>query len=130
MKNLVHPSVTSSLKDYDNEKIKRFIEILQSRGNQLMVLKDKKYGGSWQKDGKIGAFLNLKRKMDRVLEGYKTGEIFEVEGSETTIDSVVDMLKYGEMYLSLLYFKAEEIGDDKTIAKFNEYFNRIENNEI
>lgn len=88
------------LKDYDSEKVAEFMESDFKQRLELFIEKDASYGGSWQKDGLNGAFLNLKRKWDRLEHIFKKGKLFETS-VENTEDTLKDLSNYATMFLFL-----------------------------
>ena len=77
------------------------IEKIERVCKQIMVAKDKDYGGSWQKDGLLSAHLNLKRKFDRLHNLFMSGFDTEV-GDETVLDTLIDLRNYTTLYLKFL----------------------------
>ncbi|MCV6900736.1 hypothetical protein OE165_27265, partial [Escherichia coli] len=76
---------------------------------ELFQQKDAGYGGSWQKDGLNGAFLNLKRKWDRLEHIFKKGELFEESSVENIDDTMMDLENYAAMFSYLLIQKRQEL---------------------
>lgn len=111
--------LTESLEHYDFNNIYEAIKTVAKDRWNLMKEKDRSYGGSWQQDGFLGAFINLKRKIDRLLNHYKSGDIFSPLSSssdgEQIIDTFVDMINYAEMNIAFL------ILDSKTKEEFERF---------
>lgn len=76
----------------------------------LLLQKDKEYGGSWQRRGGVGAYMMLVRKSDRLEEQVKNEyryDIFEActdetKASESLVDTLKDQVGYGLLILSEL----------------------------
>jgi hypothetical protein len=91
---------------YSSEEALRTIEAMQGQRLGLMEAKDKQYGGSWQKDGLMGAFMNTKRKIDRILSQWESGAILEPNDTadgDTILDTIEDTIAYLELYTFLLF---------------------------
>ena len=100
------------LPEYDSKQMLTVIERLMASGRTLFTEKDAQYGGSWQKDGLIGAFLNLKRKMDRLLNKWSNGELLGLDEDstrESITDTFVDMNNYSYMMLGLMFLKSKDV---------------------
>ena len=95
------------LKEYDSEKVAEFMQRDFEQRLELFKEKDAGYGGSWQKDGLNGAFLNLKRKWDRLEHIFKSGKLFD-ESIETVDDTLRDLENYSAMFLYLYTIKFKE----------------------
>ena len=100
------------LKNYNAAQIKQIALEMQESRNKTFIAKD---NGSWQKDGIVGAWLNLKRKIDTALEKSSNGDV-------STFQALSDMIKAAEMYTALLYLKAVQASDDATAVRFHETF--------
>lgn len=97
------------LKEYDSEKVAKFMKDDFIQRLELFQQKDAGYGGSWQKDGLNGAFLNLKRKWDRLEHIFKKGELFEESSVENIDDTMMDLENYAAMFSYLLIQKRQEL---------------------
>lgn len=98
--------LTEAAKYYDVEDIIAFLH--QDLGERIALIeeKDKHYGGSWQNNGLIGAFLNLKRKFDR-LENIIIESGFDIDSEESIEDTFKDLSNYAAM-LHWLYNKKRQ----------------------
>lgn len=106
------------MEDYDSESLIKFVENYNQHKVKVMREKDRQYGGSWQKDGAIGAYLNLKRKMDRILNKFTQGTLFNFDtdsAGENNIDTFLDMENYSSMLLGYLFLSCK---DQKTFDHF------------
>ena len=98
------------LKNYNTNKMYAIISEMSEVSLQLFEAKDKNYNGSWQQDGEIGAFLNLKRKIDRLLNFWKNGRIFNLsddETGETVLDTYMDLVNYALLNMALMFLKCK-----------------------
>lgn len=96
--------------NYDSKAIEVFMSLQSEDRRLLFGEKDKQYGGSWQKDGQIGAFLNLKRKMDRVLQKWQDGSLFDMSEDsvgENNLDTLMDMDNYSQMLQGLMFLNCK-----------------------
>lgn len=110
------------LENYDSSELRKWMEEHNHKRVEIFTLKDAAYGGSWQKDGLVGAYLNLKRKWDRLSNLFQTGELFDLspknlkEMQETVNDTLLDLENYSAMFNWLLDKKREELKKKKTVA--------------
>ena len=85
------------IESYNPEDVWAFMNHYNNAKVLLFLEKDKAYGGSWMKDGAVGAFMNLKRKMDRVVTQFKNGRLFSFSKDstgETSVDTFMDLENY------------------------------------
>lgn len=101
------------VKEYDSSAVVEFLEKDFEQRHELFIEKDTAYGGSWQKDGLNGAFLNLKRKWDRAEHLFKTGQLFD-QSEETIVDTLQDLQNYAAMF-QWLYLQKLELIKEKPI---------------
>lgn len=102
------------IENYNLNEMIEFVKIVNEANLELMRLKDESYGGSWQKDGFIGAFLNLKRKIHRLLEMFSSGKLFsmrEDSGGDNALDTFCDLSNYNSMNIFLLFKGCESESD-------------------
>jgi hypothetical protein len=104
------------LKEYDSEKVAEFMQRDFEQRLELFEQKDAGYGGSWQKDGLNGAFLNLKRKWDRLEHIFKSDKLFE-DYVETVEDTLKDLENYAGMFFYLYTMKLKQYQENLTKAK-------------
>lgn len=100
-----------ALENYDSAKFAAFLTQYNNDKIDLYKEKDATYGGSWQKDGLVSAFLNLKRKIDRLINMWQNGDIFNFGGKgESILDTFQDMENYSALCVGFIIFsiKSEE----------------------
>lgn len=106
--NMNFKELLKGIENYDAKDIVKFMDIHHSVKKRIFKLKDKNYGGSWQQDGLLGAFLNWKRKIDRLLNMFKSGILFDSVSNisnETVNDTLLDCENYNTLFLYLMFRK-------------------------
>ena len=108
------------IENYNAEEFAKVMLIMAEERVSLYKEKDKQYGGSWMKDGGLGAYLNLKRKIDRILTRFKRGTLFSWESDRTgeaTLDTLMDLSNYSDMFMGLLFFKISSMQEFKMFTR-------------
>ena len=105
--------ITKGIDKYDTAELVKWMEEDLQRRLELLKDKDKHYGGSWQKDGMLGAYINLKRKIDRIQHMFLKGTIFDFDDSleENIYDTLQDLQNYTAMFSWLREKKKNEQKD-------------------
>lgn len=97
--------------EYNSDDMRAFLERWNNARLDLFVEKDKSYGGSWMQDGVLGAYYNLKRKMDRIITRFRHGKLFDASNdttNESNIDTFMDLENYSSMNIGFMFFTADE----------------------
>ena len=68
----------------------------------FQAAKDAAYGGSWAKRGELGVFINMMRSSDRLARLVPRAVAGEEAACVELVDSLVDQVCYGLMWLSLI----------------------------
>lgn len=98
------------LEDYKTEEVFDFLVAENDDCEKLFLSKDLHYQGSWQKNGAISGFLNVKRKFDRLEAAFNSGSLFSPDGmgEETINDTLKDLAVYSNLLNYFLTKKKEE----------------------
>ena len=80
------------------------IDDVVARDVDTLRVKDKEYGGSWQRRGGTGAFMMAARKFDRLEESVKKHgyDIFRAIEQDTRAEGVLDDIRDLRAYLTLI----------------------------
>lgn len=103
-KNIMKP-----IKDYNSETMLLFLKAWTKAKTELYIEKDRQYGGSWQTDGFLSAYYNLKRKIDRVIQRFTNGNLWDFKSDstgESTVDTFMDLENYSAMNAAFLFLSA------------------------
>lgn len=120
---IIKAELLESIEDYSTEDVAGFMQdIVRAMLTQFKV-KDKDYGGSWQKDGILSVHFNFKRKVDRILSQFESGELLSNGGGKENIaDTLIDLSTYSLMYLFYLY-KMDELDEEVIPKKVIDFIN-------
>jgi hypothetical protein len=105
-------SLMNPIPDYDSKLMRVFLEVYNSSKMDLFLEKDRQYGGSWQTDGYLSAYFNLKRKIDRVIQKFKNGTLWVFTSDSTgeaNIDTFMDLENYSAMNAAFLFFTCKDL---------------------
>lgn len=99
-------SLMEPIDGYDSKRLVKFQRALGKRKADVTERKETKYNGSWQSDGIMGAFFNLKRKTDRINHMFKSGQLGSIDnGEEQVYDTLMDLSNYSDFLLFYFYEK-------------------------
>lgn len=102
------PTMMEGITNYDSERLVEFQRVLGEKKANLTAVKEQKYNGSWQRDGIISAYFNLKRKMDRINNMFKTGQLGHIgDDDEQVYDTLMDLANYSDFMVFYFYEKDE-----------------------
>lgn len=96
----------TDIENYKSADVVILMRKIQAASLNLFAIKDKDYDGSWQKDGLVSAFLNLKRKFDRLESQFKNGFTGDAENIG---DTLIDLQMYSLMNIYFLYEKDDQV---------------------
>jgi len=91
-----------------DEEALELLRELEVKCSQLMIKKDRDYGGSWQKRGIMSVNENSARKWDRLQNLFKNGFSIEVK-DETVLDTLMDLRNYVSLYIYFMLTKNPEL---------------------
>jgi len=95
------------IQGYSLEKNMKLLHKIEQISLSVLEKKDADYGGSWQKDGVLGAHLNMKRKFDRLHNIFMNGFDTKLD-EETVMDTLLDLRNYISLYIVFMCNKNPE----------------------
>lgn len=114
---IIPRAMTDGIKDYETEKVAKFIDTTTRAMVEQFRIKDSEYDGSWQTDGLLSVHFNFKRKVDRLMAQFNNGIVSARKG-ENLGDTLVDLATYTLMYAYFMKTKDPSV---------EEFFKEFEN---